>query len=77
MRRTTVKSSLIEAVGHDPELNVLEIELRSGKVYRYFMVPAAVHRELISAPSAGEYFNRRIRDHYRWVELGAEEASST
>ena len=43
---------------------VLEVEFRSGDLYRYFAVPPSVHQALIAADSPGAYFNRNISDRY-------------
>jgi len=64
MHRIPVRSSVIATVGYDPETAVLEVEFRSGDVYRYFAVPPSVHHALIAADSPGAYFNRHINDHY-------------
>ena len=64
MRRIPVTSSVLVAVGYDADTAELEIEFRSGDVYRYYAVPARVHRELLAAESPGAYFNRAINDRY-------------
>ena len=64
MKRTPVTSSVLVAVGYDSATAELEIEFTSGDVYRYFAVPARVHRELVEAESPGAYFNRAISDRY-------------
>lgn len=64
LRRTPVRSSVIASVGYDAQTAVLEVEFRSGDVYRYFAVPPSVHRALIEADSPGAYFNRHVSDHY-------------
>ena len=63
MNRTPVRSSVIATVGYDAATAVLEVEFRSGDVYRYFAVPPSVHHALIT-DSPGAYFNRHINDHY-------------
>ncbi|MFD5214977.1 KTSC domain-containing protein [Microbacterium sp. NPDC058345] len=64
MKRDEVSSSALTSVGYDPAHAVLEIEFRSGDVYRYYAVPPSVHSALMHAPSLGTYFQRRIRDRY-------------
>jgi len=64
MRRIPVRSSVIATVGYDTETAVLEVEFRSGDVYRYFAVPPSVHKALIEAESPGAYFNKHISDRY-------------
>jgi hypothetical protein len=70
MIRTAITSSVIENVGYDPDTNVLEINFHAGRTYHYFMVPPAVHAALLSAASAGNYFNVEIRNRYPYKEVG-------
>jgi KTSC domain len=67
MRRVPVGSTSLDSVGYEDE--VLEVRFNNGGVYRYFGVPARVHRELLRAESKGRFFNRVIRDGYRSVQL--------
>ena len=71
MLRTPVTSSVIASVGYDSASSTLEVEFRTRRVYQYFRVPPAVHDALMRAQSIGEYFNRRIRNRYRSVEVRA------
>lgn len=64
MKRVSVESTVIAAVGYDPSTAVLEIAFTSGDVYRYYAVPPSVHRGIMSADSAGRYFARHIRPVY-------------
>lgn len=64
MKRERVASSVLRSVGYDPATAELELEFTSGDVYRYYAVPARVHRELCAAESPGAYFNRHINDRY-------------
>ncbi|HEV2782493.1 MAG TPA: KTSC domain-containing protein [Actinophytocola sp.] len=64
MRREPVESSVVRSVGYDRSNQVLEIEFHNDRVYRYFVVPHAVYRELREAPSFGRYFNEKVRDRY-------------
>ena len=59
-----MRSSVLAAVGYDPDTAELEIEFTGGDVYRYYAVPASVHRALLEAESPGAYFNRAINDTY-------------
>ena len=51
----------MSAVGYEPDTGVLEIEFRSGAVYRYFLVPSSVVEELVTSPSKGTFFVERIK----------------
>ncbi len=64
MQRTRVDSSSLSAVSYSRESAVLELEFKSGKVYRYFAVPASVHAELMKAESKGAFFNQYIKDAF-------------
>lgn len=64
MRRKLLASSVLRSVGYDADRQTLEVEFTSGDVYRYFLVPQRVHRELLDADSPGRYFSAEIRDRY-------------
>lgn len=57
-------STVLVEARFDDAGNTLEIELRSGRAYRYFLVPRSAFEALASAESAGSYFNREIRPRY-------------
>jgi hypothetical protein len=65
MRRERVASSVIYAVGYDEKEKVLEVEFGLGRVYRFAKVPKKEYEALMSAPSAGRYFNTVIRKKFR------------
>ena len=69
MKRQSVESSNIRSVGYDEFLLVLEIEFKSGAVYRYYGVPAEVHDELINAESVGKYFNANVKSKYNFLKV--------
>ena len=66
--RTAVVSSLLSSIGYSIEAT-LELEFRSGAIYRYFAVPQAVFQDLIAAESKGAYFNRHVRNRFRCQRL--------
>ena len=61
--RTTVESSVLSSIGYSLD-TTLDLEFRSGAIYRYFAVPSAVFQGLIAAESKGIYFNRSIRNRF-------------
>jgi hypothetical protein len=69
VNRTPVNSSVLVSVGYDDHSFVLETELTSGAVYQYLDVPESVFLELMSANSLGKYYNKNIRNSYRYIEL--------
>jgi KTSC domain len=64
VERRPIESSRLAAVGYSQEHGVLEVEFRSGRVYRYFAVPAKVYEGLLKADSKGAYLNRFVRNVY-------------
>lgn len=69
MDRIPISSSVITSVGYDDRALVLEVEFVSGRIYRYFDVPRARFDGLLTAESAGAYFNESIRDSFEYEEL--------
>jgi len=49
---------------------VLEVELQSGPIYRYFDVPLSVYEALMSAPSKGRYFDDNVQGKYEYRPIG-------
>jgi lysyl-tRNA synthetase class 2 len=47
----------------------LEVEFRSGEIYRYGGVPPHSYSDLLAAPSKGGYFNSSIRNRFPFKEL--------
>ena len=66
--RTPLISSLLAAMQYAPQAT-LDLEFRSGAIYRYFTVPRAVAHGLDVAASKGAYFNRHIKDRFPYQRL--------
>ena len=64
MRRERIDSSMMRAVGYGAWCHVLEVEFRTGAVYRYFDIPETEFVGLLAAPSKGRYFHDRIAAVY-------------
>jgi len=73
---TFVTSSNLRALRYDAAVRQLDVWFMSGRVYRYFDVPADTYAALIAAPSHGQFFSRTIRGRYRYERLADEEASA-
>jgi KTSC domain len=69
MHRHAVNSSVLQTIGYDERNNVLEVEFHTGRVYQYLAVPRAIYKDLLDAPSLGEFFNRQIRNEYEFLEV--------
>ena len=61
-------SSVIRTADYDPDARTLDVTFKSGRRYTYFGVPDWEFDGLVTATSAGEYFNTRIRDQYAFGE---------
>jgi hypothetical protein len=66
--RILVQSSLLASVAYSLHAT-LELEFRSGALYRYFAVPPDVADALLGADSKGRYFNRYIKNRFRYQRL--------
>jgi hypothetical protein len=62
-------SSAIARIHYDQDQEQLTVRFTSGRIYRYFDVPAHVAAGFQFAPSQGTYFNTRIRGRYRYQEI--------
>jgi hypothetical protein len=66
--RTPVVSSLLQSIAYSTD-STLELEFRNGAIYHYFAVPEAVFEALVAAESKGVFFNRNVRNHFRYQRL--------
>jgi hypothetical protein len=79
VHRVPVGSAAVAAAGYDGRTRVLEIEFRSGAVYRYYGVPMAVYHDLLTARSPAHYLHYHIKAAgypYRRVDADAEAGSA-
>lgn len=60
-------SSVIRAWTYDEAEQRLDIVFVSGRRYSYHEVPARIAEGMREAFSKGSYYNRRIRDHFRFT----------
>lgn len=59
-------SSVIESFEYDAAMRELRISFVTGRRYAYLDVPPETVEALRTATSKGGYFNRRIRDRFRF-----------
>jgi len=59
-------SSVIRWFDYDPAVHRLDVQFVGGRRYAYFDVPHRVVAAMRRATSKGGFFNRRIRDRYRF-----------
>ena len=60
---------MLNWVGYDPRLQVLEVQFNTGDIYKYLEVPATEYEGLMSAESIGKYMHRHIINHYECERL--------
>ncbi|WP_278983830.1 KTSC domain-containing protein [Sphingobium yanoikuyae] len=58
-------SSTIDRIRFDDDAGILRVSFRETGIYFYYDVPAAIFEAFCEAPSAGAFFNERIRDQFR------------
>lgn len=66
---TRINSSTLLSVAYERASQTLWLQFHSGVWYRYHKVPASIHQELLAASSAGQYFNRHIRNCYPYQRV--------
>ena len=75
--RQRVESTAIAGVGYSRRRHILEIQFVNGAIYRYLDVPAAVHRDLMSAESKARFYDSDIRGHYHSVLVRPRQKAQT
>ena len=70
MTRQLITSTGLKSVAYDAIANVLEVELQSGPVSRYFGVPRPVYEALMCARSKTLYFNDNVAGKYESRPVG-------
>ena len=66
-----IESTLLASAAYRPDRSLLDLEFRDGTLYRFFDVPVACFRQLMVSDSKGTYFNRYIRNRFRYQLLTA------
>lgn len=62
---TPIKSSNIKAVGYDPATLTMQVEFHgSEEPYLIENVPAALHGQMLKAPSPGGFYHSFIKNRF-------------
>lgn len=69
MNRVPVRSSNIISIGYEEETQLLEVEFKTGRIYRYSSVPPHVYASLMRSESHGKYFLQHISNIYSYIEV--------
>jgi hypothetical protein len=72
-RFSGMPSTVIRSFDYDPASRALDVTFVSGRRYRYADVPDEIAQAFAHARSKGGFFNTKIRDAYRYVELDETE----
>jgi hypothetical protein len=59
-----LKSTALRAVRYSDQQQLLDLEFRSGAIYRYFQFPLNQYCDLLSADSHGQYFHHHILNRF-------------
>jgi hypothetical protein len=73
MHRLPIESTLLASAAYFPDQTLLELEFRDGALYHFFDVPAECFQQLIAANSKGVFFNRNIRNRFRYQLIAAND----
>ena len=57
-----IESTMLASCEFNPETKELMVEFKNGKKYYYVEVPAEIYSDLITAKSAGKFFNSIKKD---------------
>ena len=69
MQLEPVESEMIQLVGYDDKLRILEIVFNSGDKYRYEEVPPFEYEGLMVAKSKGQYMRKRIIGRFKYKRI--------
>jgi hypothetical protein len=59
-----VRSSNVDAIGHDPAAMALHIRFKGGAHYVYENVPRDVYQQMFSTDSVGRYINQHVKPKF-------------
>ncbi len=72
MNMQKVKSSTIEAVGHDAEKNRMVMRFNNGTEYECININAEQHSAFVGADSVGSHFHAHIKGKFEIRKIEKE-----
>ncbi len=69
VEKSSFNSTSLARASYDSQTRLLEIEFRTGAVYRYRGVPPEIHGGLLRAESKGRYFIQHIRGKFAFEKV--------
>jgi hypothetical protein len=70
--KSTFDSTSLAGASYDRQARLLELEFRTGAIYRYREVPPEIHAGLLRAASKGRYFTQHIRGRFAFEKIRAK-----
>jgi hypothetical protein len=71
------ESTALHSAAYDDDTQELTVRLRTDRTYVYRDVEGWVYDALVSADSAGAYYNQHVKDHYAFAEIVAIHGAPT
>ena len=63
LQHQPIVSKVLRTVAFDAPLRVLEVQYRTGSIYRFFNVPESVYAGLCASDSPGRYLQRWLKEN--------------
>ena len=65
----TPQSSSLKRFSYERKEKTLMVEFKDGRGYEYYDVPESVFKEMVAAPSKGQFYIYEIRDDYEFSRV--------
>jgi hypothetical protein len=66
---TFKNSKAIKRIAMDTVSETLDVFFKDGDHYRFFAVDKEIFNDFVTATSSGDFFNKEIRDVYRFRKI--------
>lgn len=63
MVRIPVQSRILKTIAYDVPLRILELEYKSGSIYRFYDIPEELFRESCTCSSPGRHVEKYLKAH--------------
>ena len=64
-----IKSSNVDAIAYDEQLNELHVRFKGGAHYAYEVPSMSVYSDLMVADSVGGFLNKNIKNKYKFRKV--------
>jgi DNA-binding NarL/FixJ family response regulator len=69
LNKRYMPSTVVASFNYETETKILRIVFTTGKAYDYKDVSAEVYEAMKSSFSKGEFFNKHIRNHFKFEKV--------